>query len=59
MYEVNAREMPQRSLLCLKRNVDVSGLWGFGKEFIGIIRDQGLPEDRGPGGTCSAFYWAR
>jgi hypothetical protein len=42
MYEVATREMPQRSLLCLKRNVDVSGLWAFGEEFIAIIRDQAL-----------------
>jgi hypothetical protein len=42
MYEVATRQMPQRSLLCLKRNVDVPGLWAFGKEFIAIIRDQRL-----------------
>jgi DNA-binding transcriptional MerR regulator len=47
MYEVASREMPQRSLLCLKRNVDESGAWAFGKEFIAVIRDQRLPTRRG------------
>jgi DNA-binding transcriptional MerR regulator len=40
MYEVSSREMPRRSLLCLKRNVDESGLWAFGKESL-------TPEDHG------------
>jgi hypothetical protein len=34
----------------LKRNVDVSGLWALGKEFVGIVRDRRLslkPEDLG------------
>jgi DNA-binding transcriptional MerR regulator len=57
MYEVNAREMPQRSLLTLKRNVDVSGLWAFGKEFIGLIRDQGLPRMEGRAGAMFCIYW--
>jgi hypothetical protein len=59
MYEVNAREMPQRSLLCLKRNVDESGLWAFGKEFIGIIRDQGLPRIEGREGAFFCIYWGQ
>ena len=49
MYEVASREMPQRSLLCLKRNVDESGLWAFGKEYIALIRDQRLPRTEGRG----------
>jgi DNA-binding transcriptional MerR regulator len=57
MYEVASREMPQRSLLCLKRNVDVSGLWGFGKEFIAIIRDQRLPRIGGREGAMFCIYW--
>jgi DNA-binding transcriptional MerR regulator len=59
MYEVNAREMPQRSLLTLKRNVDESGLWGFGKEFIGIIRDQRLPRMGGREGAMFCIYWGQ
>jgi len=27
MYEVASRQMPERSLLCLKRNVDEQGAW--------------------------------
>jgi DNA-binding transcriptional MerR regulator len=57
MYEVAAREMPRRSLLCLKRNVDPAGGWAFGKEFIGIIRDQRLPRLAGREGAFFAIYW--
>jgi hypothetical protein len=57
MYEVASREMPQRSLLGLKRNVDESGLWGFGKEFIAIIRDQRLPRIGGREGAMFCIYW--
>ena len=63
--------MPQRSLLTLKRNVDVSGLWAFGKEFMALMRDQRLPRmegregpahreayvDLGPGGQISTAQW--
>jgi DNA-binding transcriptional MerR regulator len=59
MYEVGSREMPQRSLLCLKRNVDTSGLWGLGKEFIAIIRDQGLPRIGGREGAVFCIYWGQ
>jgi DNA-binding transcriptional MerR regulator len=57
MYEVNARDMPQRSLLCLKRNVDVSGLWAFGKEFVGLVRGQRLPRMEGREGAAFCIYW--
>jgi DNA-binding transcriptional MerR regulator len=46
MYEVATREIPERSLLCLKRNVDEQGMWAFGKEFIAIFRERPAPEDR-------------
>jgi DNA-binding transcriptional MerR regulator len=59
VYEVAAREMPQRSLLCLKRNVDESGLWGFGKQFIAIIRDQRLPRIGGREGAVFCIYWGQ
>jgi DNA-binding transcriptional MerR regulator len=59
MYEVNARDMPQRSLLTLKRNVDVSGLWGFGKEFIGLIRDRELPRIEDRPGAVFCIYWGQ
>lgn len=33
MYEVSTREMPERSLLCLKRSVaGERAAWAFGKE---------------------------
>jgi DNA-binding transcriptional MerR regulator len=59
MYEVASREMPQRSLLCLKRNVDESGAWALGKEFIAIIRDQRLPRIPGREGATFSIYWGQ
>jgi DNA-binding transcriptional MerR regulator len=59
MYEVMNREMPERRLLCLKRNVDQSGLWGFGKEFIGIVRDPRLPRMGGREGATFCIYWGQ
>ena len=44
MYEVATREIPARSLLCLKRNVDEQGAWALGKEFIAILRERPLPK---------------
>lgn len=39
MYEVKTREIEDRKVLCLKRNVEGwQGVWDFGKEFIGIVR---------------------
>jgi DNA-binding transcriptional MerR regulator len=47
MYEVETREIPRRSLLCLKRNVEgQDGAWAFGKEFVGLLRERAAP----PGG---------
>ena len=38
MYEVWTREIPDRSLLCVKRNVvGVDRAWAFGKEFIVLL----------------------
>ncbi len=59
MYEVTTREMPQRSLLCLKRNVDESGAWALGKEFIALIRDQRLPRIEGREGAVFSIYWGQ
>jgi DNA-binding transcriptional MerR regulator len=58
MYEVATREMPERSLLCLKRNVDEQGMWAFGKEFIAILRERPLPEIEGREGASFCIYWA-
>jgi DNA-binding transcriptional MerR regulator len=57
MYEVATREMPERSLLCLKRNIDEQGMWAFGKEFIAILRERPLPEIEGREGASFCIYW--
>jgi len=57
MYEVATREMPERSLLCLKRNVDAQGAWAFGKEFIAILRERPLPKIEGREGAFFCIYW--
>ena len=57
MYEVATREMPERSLLCLKRNVDEQGMWAFGKEFIAIMRERRLPKIEGREGAFFCIWW--
>ena len=57
MYEVATREMPERSLLCLKRKVDEQGMWAFGKEFIAILRERPLPKIEGREGAFFSIYW--
>jgi DNA-binding transcriptional MerR regulator len=57
MYEVATREMPERSLLCLKRNVDVQGQFAFGKEFIAILRARPLPKIEGRAGAFFCIWW--
>jgi len=59
MYEVATREMPERSLLCLKRNVDEQGMWAFGKEFIAILRERPLPKIEGREGAFFCIYWGQ
>ena len=59
MYEVATREMPRRSLLCLKRNIDEAGLWALGKEFVALVRDQGLPRIEGREGAVFSIYWGQ
>jgi DNA-binding transcriptional MerR regulator len=57
MYEVATREMPERSVLCLKRNVDEQGAWALGKEFIAIMRERPLPKLEGREGAVFGIYW--
>jgi DNA-binding transcriptional MerR regulator len=57
MYEVATREMPERSLLCLKRNVDDQGQWAFGKEFMAIMRERPLPKIEGRAGAVFCIQW--
>jgi DNA-binding transcriptional MerR regulator len=58
MYEVATREMPERSLLCLKRNVAVQEQFAFGKEFIAILRERPLPKIEGREGAFFCIYWS-
>ena len=45
MYEVSTRDIPERALLCVKRNVaGVDKAWAFGKEFIDLLRRYQLPQ---------------
>jgi DNA-binding transcriptional MerR regulator len=57
MFEVATREIPERSLLCLKRNVDQQGMWAFGKEFIAILRERPLPKIEGREGAMFCIWW--
>ena len=57
MYEVNTREIPERSVLCLRRNVDEKGAWALGKEFIAILRERPLPKMEGREGAMFSIYW--
>jgi DNA-binding transcriptional MerR regulator len=59
MYEVATQEMPERSLLCLKRNVYEQGAWAFGKEFIAILRERPLPKIGGREGAFFIIYWGQ
>ena len=58
MYEVATREMPERSLLCLKRTVAVQNQFAFGKEFIAIMRERPLPKIEGRTGAFFCIYWS-
>ena len=57
MYQVATREIPERSLLCLKRSVDEQGAWALGKEFIGIMRERPLPKMEGREGAAFSIFW--
>ncbi len=57
MYEVATREIPERSVLCLKRNVDPQRAWALGKEFIAILRERPLPKMNGREGATFAIFW--
>lgn len=58
MYEVSTREIPERSLLCVKRNVaGEKAAWAFGKEFIALLRRYQLPEIPGRAGAFFCVFW--
>ncbi len=56
MFQVATREIPARSVLCLKRNVDQQGAWAFGKEFVGILRSRPLTLMEGAPGAAFCIY---
>jgi DNA-binding transcriptional MerR regulator len=59
MYEVATRDIPSRSVLCLKRNVvGQKGTWAFGKEFVALLRKHDLPRLEGPAGAVFCIYWS-
>jgi hypothetical protein len=58
VYEINTREIPERSLLRLKRNVTgEKAAWAFGKEFIALPRHYQLPQVPGRAGAFLCIYW--
>ncbi len=58
MYEVSTREIPERSLLCVKRNVaGEKAAWAFGKEFIALLRHYRLPALEGRAGAFFQIFW--
>lgn len=58
MYEVDTREIPERSLLCLKRNVaGEPAAWALGKEFIALMREHQFPRLEGRTGAVFSIYW--
>jgi DNA-binding transcriptional MerR regulator len=58
MCEVATRHIPDRSLLCLKRNVaGRDKAWAFGKEFIDLLRHYKLPQIEGRAGAFFCIYW--
>jgi DNA-binding transcriptional MerR regulator len=59
MYEVTTREMPARSLLCLKRNVaGMDKAWAFGKEFVALMQSHPLPRLELPAGAVFCIWWS-
>ena len=57
MNDVATRDMPERTVLCLKRNVDEPGTWALGKEFIAILRERPLPKIGGREGAMFLIFW--
>lgn len=58
MYEVATRDIPARSVVCLKRSVEgEAGAWALGTEFVAILRQQRLPAMEGRAGAAFCIYW--
>jgi DNA-binding transcriptional MerR regulator len=59
MYEVATRDLPARSVLCLKRNVlGHDQAWALGKEFIALFREHPVPRVEGSVGAPFCIYWS-
>jgi DNA-binding transcriptional MerR regulator len=59
MYDITTRDIPARSLLCLKRTVDgQQGAWALGKQFVGLLRAHTLPRMQGRAGAAFCIYWS-
>jgi DNA-binding transcriptional MerR regulator len=58
MPEIATRDVPARSLLCQKRNVNTKGAWAFGKEFIALLRERHLPILDGREGAVFCIFWS-
>jgi len=57
MYQVETREIPERSLLCLKCHADgYPGVWALGKEFIALMRERPVPLMDGRAGAAFLIY---
>jgi DNA-binding transcriptional MerR regulator len=58
VYEVKTREIPERSLLRVKRNVTgEKAAWAFGKEFIALLRHYKFPQIEGRAGAFFQIFW--
>ncbi len=58
MYEVSTREIPERAMLCITRNVaSEKAAWAFGKEFIALLRHYQLPQIPGRAGAFFCIFW--
>ena len=57
LYQVATREVPERRLLCLKRNVDQAAAWTLGREFVDLIRSRPVPRLPGRAGATFTIYW--
>jgi hypothetical protein len=58
MYDVTTRDIPSRSLLCLKRNVDgQQAAWALGKQFVALFWERPLRRMEGRAGAAFCIYW--
>lgn len=58
MDNVSTREIPERSLLCLKCNVTgEKAAWAFGKEFVALLRHYKFPQVEGRAGAFFQIFW--